>query len=142
MTRQLVLCVMCAAAGAQASGFYFGDNGTKAMMQGGAFTGQADDLTATMYNPAGLTQLQGFQFLGDIELIISPGHAALHGGREVLIRGVLADVETHGPRLSELIGASFGAHRTRWGDLDGDGRSGASVLSITRDLGRSRDRMR
>lgn len=69
MTRQLVLCVMCAAAGAQASGFYFGDNGTKAMMQGGAFTGQADDLTATMYNPAGLTQLQGFQFLGDIELI-------------------------------------------------------------------------
>lgn len=69
MKRQLVLCVLCAAAGAQASGFYFGDNGTKAMMQGGAFTAQADDLTATMYNPAGLTQLNGFSFLADLELI-------------------------------------------------------------------------
>jgi len=69
VTRKLVLCVMCAAAGAQASGFYFGDNGTKAMMQGGAFTAQADDLTATMYNPAGLTQLEGFSFLADVELI-------------------------------------------------------------------------
>ncbi|PZR05951.1 MAG: hypothetical protein DI536_31310 [Archangium gephyra] len=69
MTRFLALTVVCLAASAQASGFYFGDNGAKAMTQGGAFTAQADDLTAMFYNPAGLTQLRGFSFLGDIQIL-------------------------------------------------------------------------
>lgn len=54
---------------ASASGFYFGDNGVKAMMQGGAFTAQADDLTAIQYNPAGLAQLEGWSALVDAQLI-------------------------------------------------------------------------
>lgn len=54
---------------ASASGFYFGDNGVKAMMQGGAFTAQADDLTAIQHNPAGLAQLDGWSALVDVQLL-------------------------------------------------------------------------
>lgn len=54
---------------ASASGFYFGDNGAKAFAQGGAFTAQADDLTAMQHNPAGLAQLDGLQFLADLNLL-------------------------------------------------------------------------
>src|SRR2546425_12327636 len=35
--------------------------GTKAMGQGNAFAGQADDPSALYYNPAGITQLKGTQ---------------------------------------------------------------------------------
>jgi long-chain fatty acid transport protein len=59
----------CAALSARGSGFYFGDNGAKAMVQGGAFTAQADDLTAMQYNPAGLTALQGYSFLADLNVL-------------------------------------------------------------------------
>ncbi len=69
MKRFIELCVLCGALSAQASGFYFGDNGAKAMIQGGAFTAQADDLTAMQHNPAGLTQLQGFSFLADLQVL-------------------------------------------------------------------------
>lgn len=54
---------------AGASGFYFGDNGTKTMMQGGAFTAEADDLTAIQHNPAGLAQLRGLAFDFDFSLL-------------------------------------------------------------------------
>ncbi len=46
MQRLLVSCLLIASATTQASGFYFGDNGAKAMVQGGAFTAQADDVSA------------------------------------------------------------------------------------------------
>jgi len=51
------------------SGFYFGDNGATALVQGGAFTAQADDLSAMQYNPAGLAQKKGFGFLLDGQLL-------------------------------------------------------------------------
>lgn len=54
---------------AGASGFYFGDNGTVTMMQGGAFTAQADDTTAIQHNPAGLAQLQGLSVDFNFSLI-------------------------------------------------------------------------
>jgi long-chain fatty acid transport protein len=38
-----------------------------AMGQGNAFTAQADGASAVFYNPAGMTQLPGIQFLGGIE---------------------------------------------------------------------------
>ena len=38
-------------------------------MQGGAFAGQADDLTAIMYNPAGLAEMSGVNFLVDAALL-------------------------------------------------------------------------
>ncbi len=45
-----------------AAGFYFGDNGARASTQGWAFAGEADDLSAMEYNPAGLAQLKGLHF--------------------------------------------------------------------------------
>lgn len=65
----VVLFVGLGAAPSHASGFYFGDNGAKAMVQGGAFTAQADDLSAMQHNPAGLTQLRGLSFLIDGNLL-------------------------------------------------------------------------
>ncbi len=66
----LVAVIALACAGkARASGFYFGDEGAKAMAQGGAFTGQADDMTALMYNPAGLARQSGIGFGLDLSLM-------------------------------------------------------------------------
>jgi long-subunit fatty acid transport protein len=67
--RVASLAALCLASSASASGFYFGENGSTALIQGGAFTGQADDLTAVNHNPAGLGQWTGFKFLVDNELI-------------------------------------------------------------------------
>lgn len=66
--RWAVLSVALAGV-AHASGFYFGDNGAKALAQGGAFTAQADDLTAIQHNPAGLGQLEGWSFLADLQFL-------------------------------------------------------------------------
>jgi long-subunit fatty acid transport protein len=67
--RIVELCLIFGALSAHASGFYFGDNGAKAMVQGGAFTAQADDLTAMQHNPAGLTQLSGVSLLADAHVL-------------------------------------------------------------------------
>ncbi|MFZ5441562.1 MAG: OmpP1/FadL family transporter [Myxococcota bacterium] len=69
MKRIIELLIIFGALSAQASGFYFGDNGAKAMIQGGAFTAQADDLTAMQHNPAGLTQLPGLSLLADFQIL-------------------------------------------------------------------------
>lgn len=69
MNRWVKLCALCAAGVAQASGFYLGDNGAKTMVQGGAFTAQADDATAMHHNPAGLAQQPGFSFAADLQVI-------------------------------------------------------------------------
>ena len=69
MNRFVKLCALCAAGVAQASGFYLGDNGAKAMLQGGAFVAQADDGTAMQHNPAGLAAQPGLSFLVDLQLI-------------------------------------------------------------------------
>jgi long-chain fatty acid transport protein len=70
--RTLVGLSTLLASTAWCSGFYFGDNGSKALLQGGAFTAQSDDLTAMQYNPAGLAQQGGFGFLLDAQLINDP----------------------------------------------------------------------
>ncbi len=67
--RQLVVAILCSAGAVQASGFYFGDNGTKALLQGGAFTAQADDVSAMTINPAGLAQLDGLHFGLDVQFL-------------------------------------------------------------------------
>ncbi len=60
--RRTALAGLLLGSTAQAAGLTFGDNGAAAMGQGGAFVGQADDTSAIHYNPAGLTQLSGFNF--------------------------------------------------------------------------------
>ena len=65
-----VIVVMCCVPSlAFASGFYMTENGSKALMQGGAFGAEADDVTALVLNPAGLAQLGGLNFAADLELL-------------------------------------------------------------------------
>src|SRR5438876_3763475 len=66
--RALVL-ICCLPAAAIASGFYMSENGTKTLLQGGAFTAEADDVTAMVHNPAGLAQLPGLNFAADLQLL-------------------------------------------------------------------------
>lgn len=66
----LAACCALWAADARASGFYFGDNGTRPMLFGGAFTGLADDLTAIAYNPAGLAKQDGLSALVDMNFLL------------------------------------------------------------------------
>ncbi len=61
--------VLLAAPAAHASGFLFGENGTRALAQGGAFVAQADDLSAVQHNPAGLSRLRGLHLLADLQLL-------------------------------------------------------------------------
>jgi long-chain fatty acid transport protein len=52
-----------------ASGFQINEHGARAMAMGGAFTALASDPSAIYFNPAGLTQLKGTQFMGGATLI-------------------------------------------------------------------------
>jgi len=52
-----------------ADGFRNPYQSAAANAQGNAFAAQADDASAVFYNPAGITQLAGIQFLGGIEFV-------------------------------------------------------------------------
>lgn len=52
-----------------ASGFQINEHGARAMSLGGAFTGLANDASAVFFNPAGITQLNGTNFMGGVTLI-------------------------------------------------------------------------
>jgi hypothetical protein len=69
---------------------------------------------------------------GCVELVVSAGPRALHGGRQVVVRGFLADAVADGPRIAEIIASAVVSHRSRWGDLDGDGRLEAKLDNVTR----------
>ena len=58
----LLLILMLAASTAFASGFRLPEAGAKAMGMGFAFVAQADNPSAIYYNPAGITQLEGYNF--------------------------------------------------------------------------------
>lgn len=53
----------CVVASAMALGFRNPDQGARATGQGEAFVAQADDPSAIYYNPAGLTQIKGTEFM-------------------------------------------------------------------------------
>jgi len=57
---------------AQAGGFQIGEQGSKAMGMGNAFTAIADDPSAQWFNPAGSAFQQGTQVMGGGEIIIVP----------------------------------------------------------------------
>jgi long-chain fatty acid transport protein len=73
-------------AAVEGDGFRLIDHGAAATAQGAAFAAQADDPSAVHYNPAGMTQLPGFQMYSGISLIsstthfTSPSGATSHGG--------------------------------------------------------------
>ena len=60
-TLLLALLPVSFAPALQAQDFSFHDIGARAASLGGAFTAQADDITALFYNPAGLAFLDGFR---------------------------------------------------------------------------------
>ena len=59
----LVLLLPLMAVTAHAAGYGIYEWGARANAMGGAFTAKADDPSAVAYNPAGITQLPGSQFL-------------------------------------------------------------------------------
>ncbi|MBL8958178.1 MAG: outer membrane protein transport protein [Myxococcaceae bacterium] len=110
--RLLVLPLLLGSAVASASGFYLSENGSKALLMGGAFAGQADDLSAIQHNPAGLAQLTGFNFLLDGQLVFhdinyqryDPGFDPA-SPPNALANGVQ---NTGGPFVVPMLGAGFG----------------------------------
>lgn len=54
---------------ASADGFRNPFQNAAAMGQGNAFTAQADDASAVFYNPAGMTQLHGFQHVAGVQFV-------------------------------------------------------------------------
>ncbi|MBL9039643.1 MAG: outer membrane protein transport protein [Archangium sp.] len=107
--RHIRLAVVVAglSASAQAAGFYFGDNGSKALAQGGAFTAQADDASAIQYNPAGLAQQKGFGFLLDVQLINHQVSFLRQDPGNVTVPGVNTIQNTGGLFLLPFLGASY-----------------------------------
>jgi long-chain fatty acid transport protein len=59
-----VLCGFLFPSTAHADGFRNPFQNAAAIAQGNTFAAQADDASAVFYNPAGMTQLHGVQFLG------------------------------------------------------------------------------
>ncbi len=51
-------------------GFQINEHGARAMAMAGAFTGLANDPSALYFNPAGITQLKGFNLLAGTTLIL------------------------------------------------------------------------
>lgn len=72
MVKKLTLIIMLALllnGNSFASGFQINEHGAKAMSLAGAFTALANDPSAVYFNPAGITQLYGTQFMGGVTLI-------------------------------------------------------------------------
>ena len=69
MLLSLLLFSFLFTATIQAGGFQINEHGAKAMAMAGAFTGLANDPSAVYFNPAGITQLKGTQFMGGVAFI-------------------------------------------------------------------------
>lgn len=72
MKKLFTLIIICGlfANVAYGSGFQLNEHGARAMAMAGAFTGLANDPSAIYFNPAGITQLKGTQFLAGVTLIL------------------------------------------------------------------------
>jgi len=66
----------------QAQDFSFYDVGARAASLGGAFTAQADDITALFYNPAGLAFLDGFRIKTSLNFSSRSLSATWPGGED------------------------------------------------------------
>ncbi len=72
MKKLLTLILICGfmANSAYGSGFQLNEHGARAMAMAGAFTGLANDPSALYFNPAGITQLKGTQFMAGVTMIL------------------------------------------------------------------------
>ena len=112
MLRTCLSLSLLLAGSAFASGFYNGENGTATLLQGGAFAGLADDLSAMQHNPAGLAQQDGFSFLLDGALIFhSVGFTRLDPGfdpNNPPTTPANTVNNTGGAFIVPMVGASYG----------------------------------
>ena len=65
----LIILMLLRSADSLADGFRNPFQNGAANAQGNAFAAQADDASAVFYNPAGMTQLKGVQFVGGVEFV-------------------------------------------------------------------------
>jgi long-chain fatty acid transport protein len=70
-----LLATAVASTGADAAGFRLPEGGAKAMGMAFAFTAQADDPSAIYFNPAGLTQLSGTNFMAGATYVREKGQS-------------------------------------------------------------------
>jgi long-chain fatty acid transport protein len=124
---------LCAISPVRAAGFSIFEQGAKASAQAGAFAARADDPSALFYNPAGITQLEGWNVYGNINgIAISTTFHSLQAGHRkdkfdmddslLPAGGVFLTWTPHGwDRVSFGVGAytPFGL-TTKWGpDFEG-----------------------
>ena len=88
-----------------AAGFYFGENGARALAEGGAFVALADDATALQHNPAGLAQLAGVHLLLDGAVLNHDVTFQRGDGQQVVIAHEVRN--RGGPFLLPFIAASY-----------------------------------
>ena len=65
-------CILAYPQGVLGAGFALYETGARANSLGSAMVGRADDPSAIFFNPAGITQLPGFQVMGGA-IVIAPG---------------------------------------------------------------------
>jgi long-chain fatty acid transport protein len=65
----LLVCFLCSLTEVSANGFYISHQGARAAGMANAFIARASDPSAIWYNPAGISQLKGFQIYGGGNLI-------------------------------------------------------------------------
>jgi long-chain fatty acid transport protein len=87
-----------------ASGFYLGENGARALAQGGAFVALADDATALQHNPAGLTQVPGLHLLLDGAALLHDAAFQRGDGQPAIVQEVR---NSGGPFLLPFVGSSY-----------------------------------
>jgi len=69
----VLMVLMFSATSAMAAGFRLPEAGAKAMGMGFAFTAQADDPSAIYFNPAGILQLEGTNFMAGVTYVKENG---------------------------------------------------------------------
>jgi long-subunit fatty acid transport protein len=93
------------------SGFLFGENGARALAQGGAFVAVADDATALQHNPAGLVQIAGVHALLDLALLNHGVSFERTDGQTAALARVVRN--QGGPFFVPFLASSYGT--TVWG---------------------------
>lgn len=97
-------------AGVLASGFALPEQSAAAMGMASAFVGQADDVSAVWYNPAGITRLEGTQMsAGAVEIYPSFKHDTIFGTTESIEHKLHTTVHLYGTsKLSDRVAFGIG----------------------------------
>ncbi len=111
-TISLLLLIMLVPASVFASGFALPEQSTSAMGMASAFVGQADDVSAVWYNPAGITKLEGTQMsAGIIAIYPSFKHDTLFGSTESIEHKLHTPIHIYGTsKISDRMALGIGVN--------------------------------